>query len=58
MEEIYDTIFSDYYIIIELVLMFTIFICLLICLYKKAKKDEEVKKKFQLNKIHPLEIII
>ena len=56
MEELYDTIFTDYYIIIELVLMFTIFICLLICLYKKAKKEEE--KKFQLNKIHPFEITI
>ena len=58
MEEIYDTIFTDYYIIIELVLMFTIFICMITCLYKKAKKDEEVKKKSQLNKIHPFEITI
>ena len=57
MEEIYDTIFTDYYIIIELILIFTIFICMITCLYKKAKKDEE-KKKFQSNKIHPLEITI
>ena len=27
-------------------------------LFKKAKKDEEVKKKTQINKIHPLEITI
>ena len=58
MEEIYDTIFTDYYIIIELVSIFTIFICMITCLYKKSKKDEEVKKKTQINKIHPFEITI
>jgi hypothetical protein len=44
MEEIYDTIFTDYHIFVELIMIFTIFICLLICLYKNGVKERRKKK--------------